>query len=381
MDATHALTVPEGRWTYPSKSDADKTYTVTLRTDGRISCDCRGWIVLRKTATYRSCSHTDHREGQLGSYTFGTVGQERFVLRTDGFVVVAPDQAAVEEEDARDADAAGADSRPAYYAPMLAFPNEDSKPVDDFGPGWVMEQKFDGHRISIRVAGGVAKAWSRPRAGSTVGNAVTLHPSIAASFADVPDGFYDGELVVPNGSSSDVRALVNDGRQVCVLFDVCEVLGVSVLARTWEKRRELLDEVAGVLPKGGPVTVSATHEPSQAMVEAIWAAGGEGVMLKRRTSTYRAGARSRDWIKIKALAEAVFEVTGFVEGKSGPHSIIELRHVENGKTTTVKTKDAAMFRRIEGGEIGIGTRVEVEYQHETAASFRHPRVKRVEGED
>jgi bifunctional non-homologous end joining protein LigD len=43
--------------------------------------------------------------------------------------------------------------------------------------------------------------------------------------------------------------------------------------------------------------------------------GLEGVVAKRKTSTYRPGKRSPDWLKIKARPQQEFVVCGFTEGK------------------------------------------------------------------
>ena len=43
--------------------------------------------------------------------------------------------------------------------------------------------------------------------------------------------------------------------------------------------------------------------------------GLEGIIAKRKTSTYRPGKRSPDWLKIKARPQQEFVVCGFTEGK------------------------------------------------------------------
>jgi bifunctional non-homologous end joining protein LigD len=43
--------------------------------------------------------------------------------------------------------------------------------------------------------------------------------------------------------------------------------------------------------------------------------GLEGIVAKRKTSTYRPGKRSPDWLKIKARPQQEFVVCGFTEGK------------------------------------------------------------------
>ncbi len=43
--------------TFPSESDASRTYTVKQDETGALSCDCRGWT-MKKPGQERSCKHT-----------------------------------------------------------------------------------------------------------------------------------------------------------------------------------------------------------------------------------------------------------------------------------------------------------------------------------
>jgi bifunctional non-homologous end joining protein LigD len=52
------------------------------------------------------------------------------------------------------------------------------------------------------------------------------------------------------------------------------------------------------------------------MVERANAAGWEGVIAKRTTSTYTPGSRSRDWLKLKLQYRAEFVVGGYTEPRN-----------------------------------------------------------------
>jgi len=54
--ATNRLTARERR-EFPSDSIPGKVYVAMIMQDGRVTCDCRGWIV-RKRQFARSCKHT-----------------------------------------------------------------------------------------------------------------------------------------------------------------------------------------------------------------------------------------------------------------------------------------------------------------------------------
>jgi len=113
-----------------------------------------------------------------------------------------------------------------------------------------------------------------------------------------------------------------------------------------------------------PVTLEAVAE--------IWNRGGEGAILKRTASTYQPGKRSADWLKVKKVGAATLTITGFEAGKSGPYSTLALRG-EDGKTTTVKTKDNATLAAITANpDSFIGRRLVISYCELTdSGSYRH----------
>lgn len=358
-----STTAPDQTYPYPSKSRREVTYRVTLRAaDGRISCDCFAWT--RKRGDVRGCTHTAATESLLGG-RFDVIGDSRH---------------RVEAGTARQAPAPITEPTPteAYYSPMLAATPERGLSLDQFdATEWAMEEKYDGVRVSLRIGAGTLAAWSRPR-GAGHGLSRALHPAVISALRFLPVGYYDAELVVPGGVSTDVAATENAGRQRLVLFDVAELLGKPTIGLTYTARRSLLSVAAGAL--GGCAALAPSLTPSQGAVEAIWARGGEGVVLKRRAALYHPGYRSEDWIKVKARREDVFTVIGFEAGKGGPHSVLIVERVTDGKATRVKALNADWLRRADAGAITIGTLVEVEYQQETPDSFRHARPKRIIGD-
>ncbi len=64
---------------------------------------------------------------------------------------------------------------------------------------------------------------------------------------------------------------------------------------------ERMERLRKVLPKD-PLSVFSSHlrENGKAFFEKAAASGEEGVMAKRAASRYLSGARSKDWLKIKA---------------------------------------------------------------------------------
>jgi ATP-dependent DNA ligase len=198
--------------------------------------------------------------------------------------------------------------------------------------------------------------------------------------AGLPDGDYDGEIVVGRDKkSSDVRAIVNAQAVYLVIFDVLAFKGQDMTAHSYDARRVILDALSEKLTNGGSVVVSRAFEPSLVEVEKIWAEGGEGVVLKKRSALYEP-YRSISWLKVKRHDEIVATITGFEKGENGPKSTIVFR-MANGVDSKAKVKNADWHKRIATGEIAVGTQIEIAYQSLLASGKpRHPVAKRVVGE-
>ena len=100
---------------------------------------------------------------------------------------------------------------------------------------------------------------------------------------------------------------------VYVLFDLLWDNGRDLTGKSVVQRRERLQElitpvaviqVGGYLEKRGVELFQLAKEK-----------GLEGIIAKRKRSTYQPGRRSSDWLKIKARPQQEFVVGGFTEGK------------------------------------------------------------------
>ena len=185
--------------------------------------------------------------------------------------------------------AAPAPTAPAFIEPMLASKLPIGLDADSYDPAeFVMEEKFDGIRLVVRVAGGRVRSWSR------LGNLRTLSIDVMGQLARMPDGVYDGELIEGSHSYD-----VHEGAAL-VLFDLLETLGRSAMHLSQTDRRRLLETAYSPVDVDGPVSLTVQQAPSVAGVVAIWARGGEGTIIKRRSACYRPGHRTADWVKVKA---------------------------------------------------------------------------------
>lgn len=363
---------------FESKSTPGKRYTVQLADNGLLSCNCRGWTTQKKGQP-RGCTHLDQVKKAQRFQT---------QIRDDNvFVLNAPPKGSkgaarmatakpapiTPEVIATPAPASSGSSR--YIVPMLASKMPDGKTVDDYTDGYLMEQKWDGHRVTVAISdtGKTIRAWSRPTRDSEgtmreEGLPRTMPDQIAAVLGRMPDGYYDGEMLVPGGSSSDVAKGSNKGNEVYVIFDVLELIGRNVMHESYVARRALLEIALGNAKGSRVVSLATAAEPSAALVQAIWDAGGEGVILKRKASRYVPGARTADWIKVKAQNHATTTIVGWEEGKNGPYSAATVRLPwldKQGNTvdTTVKVLNNAERRAIEAHPTRrVGERLVISYQ-------------------
>jgi len=245
-----------------------------------------------------------------------------------------------------------------------------------FKDGWALEEKLDGHRCIVSVAGGgrEIEAFSRPRAGRDVGLLRTLPPEMLATLRHLGDGHYDGELVnATTGKAWDV--VRKRAHLVFVAFDVLSLDGTDMTRHTyWERRAALLGRLAQLPTEQQSVSTVVSLRPTWRDVEAIWARGGEGAILKRHDSRYEPGHRSLHWLKVKQLHAATVTIIGFEAGRSGPHSAFRLQDAD-GHITTVKTTTNRQRAEIAADPASfLGRAVVISYQEKThTGHYRHGR--------
>jgi ATP-dependent DNA ligase len=308
--------------------------------------------------------------------------------------------------------------------PMLAAPM--SKKPTIFEPGlWVIEEKYDGHRIMVVKKGMTLLAESR------LGTNRELPRHLRDAFASAPDGVYDGELFAPGKKCYGVKEIGNGPDLVFVVFDIVACHGTIYMDKSYIERRHLLQQIfahkcwdpnhnndqgavandlgcgnpecgnhTGKLVRPFPVLSLAPgmllrkEEDIEVALRTIWGKGGEGVILKHTHSVYTPGKRpmKKHWIKIKRKGTAVLTVTGFEPSRGeinnrGPYAIVALID-DQGYTATVKTKNDAELAKFEKDAPGfmemhpaIGRKLRIEYQERTEdGGYREPRWDRWEDE-
>ncbi len=197
-------------------------------------------------------------------------------------------------------------------APMLATLGTEGE-LGDTGQ-WAFEMKWDGIRAIAQVSHGQVRLTSRNGVDVT-----SRYPELADLAQAVNgDAVIDGEIVALTRSSSEspgrpdfgllqrrmgltklaeIEAAAKKVPVHFLAFDVLEVDGKSLVKQPWTERRDALEETVSSV---GAVQVPPVFEGDvRAAMEASRALGLEGVMAKRRTSTYSAGKRVQSWIKLK----------------------------------------------------------------------------------
>ena len=204
---------------------------------------------------------------------------------------------------------------PVFRPFMLAHPLDETKvSLDDYAAEW----KWDGIRVQLVHAGGDTRLYSR------------TGDDISGSFPDVAEAFrnkgvLDGELLVrgeAEGSGLEVESAASFNalqqrlgrknvsakmlgsypafvRLYDILFDGDE----DLRELAWESRRERLIQFANQLDPGrfdvSQLIEADSFEALEDLRNSARDVAIEGIMLKRRDSTYVAGRRTGLWYKWK----------------------------------------------------------------------------------
>lgn len=185
--------------------------------------------------------------------------------------------------------------------PMLATPATGPTELPR-GSQWSFEVKWDGVRALADTTSGGLRLWSRQEREIT-----PAYPELAG-LAAIDDAILDGEIVlladgIPSFTALAERMHVRDVRRAAALaarqpvtfmvFDVLRLAGADLTRGPYDERRDVLGRVA--LPDN--VQLSPVYPDGQELWGVTKQLGLEGVVAKRRTSTYQPGRRSDDWVK------------------------------------------------------------------------------------
>ena len=196
------------------------------------------------------------------------------------------------------------------------------------GDDWALEIKWDGVRALISLEDGEVRIASRRGEDAT-----KRYPELAGMAAALGDrsAVLDGEVVALDDQGRPsfqtlqrrmgltrpemIKLRAKETPVSYVAFDLLALDGETICSEPYERRRELL---AGLGLDGASWRTPAHHVGSgQQFLEAAREQGLEGIVCKRLGSAYRPGARSRDWLKIRARRGQELVVGGYMPGEGG----------------------------------------------------------------
>jgi len=222
---------------------------------------------------------------------------------------------------------------PAALAPELAtlVDKPPATPED-----WVFEAKFDGYRMLARIAGKSVRLITR-KGNDWTARLQPLQQELLR--LKLPDGWYDGEIVVndENGKPDfGLLQLAFDGTRaadiVYFLFDIPYFKGYDLRDVALVERRALLRETLDKAPSE-TVRFSADFDSGpQELVAAACKLGLEGVIGKRRNARY-VSRRSPEWIKLKCGQRQEFVIGGYTDpqgARTGIGSLLLGAHDKDG---------------------------------------------------
>ncbi|MFD6893819.1 ATP-dependent DNA ligase [Rhodococcus sp. NPDC060086] len=197
---------------------------------------------------------------------------------------------------------------PVDLRPMLATAGE----VEDLGgSSWAFEGKWDGYRAIAEVHDGAVRLRARS------GRDVTEEFPALAELADVlagHDAVLDGEIVAVDAEGvTSFERLQRGAVPEYRVFDLLYLDGVSLVRKTYDDRRRVLEALAAVSAKL-IVPELLTGNGADALAASL-EHGWEGVVAKRRDSVYLTGKRSAAWVKAKNWLTQSVVIGGYRRGQ------------------------------------------------------------------
>jgi len=238
----------------------------------------------------------------------------------------------VDRAEETEAEAASKSEMPRDVKPMLATLTDEA--FDD--AGWIYEIKWDGYRA--------IGAWDGREAGLYSRNGQDFsqkYPPVYEALRKLKKpAVIDGEIVVLDDSGrSRFELLQNygtrEGNLAYYVFDILWLDGHDLRGLPLVQRKEIL---RSTLPSGGPLRYSDHIEDrGKDFFKSARKQKLEGIMAKNGQSTYKSGARSDQWLKVKTHLGQEAIICGFTEPRGSRKYIgaLILGVYKRGKLTYV----------------------------------------------
>jgi len=189
------------------------------------------------------------------------------------------------------------------------------------GAAWSYEVKWDGYRAQAIKQGSVVSLASR-----NLKNITRQFPEVAraASGLRAQSAVVDGEIVALDAqgrpSFQALHHAATEGLSIVYYaFDLLHVNGRDLIREPLDERRAALREVV----EGSDVLLSEPLPGAAAQIaEAVRGLGLEGVVAKRRQSTYTPGRRSDSWVKVRFAQHQELVIGGYKPSADAFDSLI-----------------------------------------------------------
>ncbi|WP_456285065.1 ATP-dependent DNA ligase [Microbacterium sp. JZ101] len=217
---------------------------------------------------------------------------------------------------------------PARPAPMLAVHGTPGLARTLSSPPWV-EFKWDGVRALGEWRSGALRLFAR--SGAEITQRYPELSGAARTHLDAWDALVDGEIVAldeqgrPSFSllqnrmhlerADDVARESARAPVLLYLFDILRLDGRDLTPLPLEERRHLLEETAATA--GPSVIVPPVFDDVDIALDVAREHALEGIVAKRRSSPYRPGTRTEDWLKVKLTHTQEVVIGGFRRGRGG----------------------------------------------------------------
>ncbi len=210
---------------------------------------------------------------------------------------------------------------PKTLAPMLAEIGETARS----DPKWLYEPKLDGYRVIAFVQGASVRLQSR--------RGIDLTPAFPEIVSElgaqaVDRMVLDGEIIAltadgrPSFNALQNRAKLKTPQEIAeaqrqtpvalVCFDLLHFAGLNLRGSQYVDRRRYLSQC---LLSSDHIQLVHVADDAEKLYAASIESGFEGIVAKRKDSTYQPGRRSLAWLKIKAIKTAEFIIGGYTQGK------------------------------------------------------------------
>ena len=180
---------------------------------------------------------------------------------------------------------------------------------------WLFEIKWDGYRALTYHLDGKTEIRSRNNLPFTK----KYFPLVDALRDWNIDAVLDGELVVLNEEGkADFAAMqqwhkTQQGKLAYYVFDLLWLEGINLMPLPLWERRKILKQI---LPNNSIVRYSEdVEEIGIDFLEVARQNGLEGIIGKQKNSTYDAGERSKDWLKVKLEQRHEAVICGYTKNK------------------------------------------------------------------